>query len=196
MLRHFSAPTLLAAAVLLLSGCGRMGQVEQGRVVEYDAANGIVKMVAEPVSPETSGYSLTPSIVKTPADPAEMGPAPRAGGLVAINPRAGEMIVFDAAANTCRKVAYKPVRIAEHVPPDSPRVAGKTFPVLDRTARTITVYSPADAVLLTFEASDSQLSLPPEAWTAGDQVRYYYKQPGQALRMMNVTRTEMRNAGE
>jgi hypothetical protein len=36
--------------------------------------------------------------------------------------------------------------------------------------------------------------MPADTWRAGDVVRYYYKDPAQALRLMNVTRTDLSNA--
>jgi hypothetical protein len=35
------------------------------------------------------------------------------------------------------------------------------------------------------------LSLPPDTWKSGDMVRYYYKEEGQALRLMNVSKTKL-----
>ena len=37
--------------------------------------------------------------------------------------------------------------------------------------------------------------MPAETWRCGDVVRYYYKEPGKALRMMNVTKTDLSKAG-
>ena len=39
--------------------------------------------------------------------------------------------------------------------------------------------------------ADEYFALPDDTWKAGDDVRYYFKQPGQALRMMNVTATNV-----
>jgi hypothetical protein len=36
--------------------------------------------------------------------------------------------------------------------------------------------------------------MPAGTWQAGDVVRYYYKEPGRALRLMNVTRTDLSKA--
>ncbi len=69
------------------------------------------------------------------------------------------------------------------------------LPHIDRQNRTITVYDSRHRVLLTFSVSDADFNLPADTWKTGDDIRYYYKEPGQALRMMNVTRTEVSEAG-
>jgi hypothetical protein len=38
--------------------------------------------------------------------------------------------------------------------------------------------------------------MPDDTWKIGDEVRYYYKDPAQALRLMNVTRTDLNKGGK
>jgi hypothetical protein len=38
------------------------------------------------------------------------------------------------------------------------------------------------------------LAMPAGTWRAGDVVRYYYKDPARALRLMNVTATDLAKA--
>lgn len=57
------------------------------------------------------------------------------------------------------------------------------------------MYSPSDKMTVTFAASADLLALPADTWKSGDVVRYYYKEPGQALRLMNVTKTDLSKAG-
>jgi hypothetical protein len=45
--------------------------------------------------------------------------------------------------------------------------------------------------LITFPVSDELLAMPVETWRSGDVVRYYYKDPAHALRLMNVTQTDL-----
>jgi len=66
--------------------------------------------------------------------------------------------------------------------------------VVDRVRKTITLYAAKDRTLITFGVSDDLLAMPADTWRAGDVVRYYYKDPAQALRLMNVTRTDLSNA--
>ena len=65
------------------------------------------------------------------------------------------------------------------------------FPVIDRPNKAITVYVPEEKKLVKFTVQDEYLALPDDIWKLGDEIRYYYKQPGQALRMMNVTTTDV-----
>ena len=75
-----------APLALVLIGCGRFGQVNQGRVVQYDREKGLATFIQdsnyrEPGKPRFD--VLPPVTVSIPADPAEMGPAPEAGKLLA-----------------------------------------------------------------------------------------------------------------
>jgi len=51
-------------------------------------------------------------------------------------------------------------------------------------------------LLLTFKPPVEYLSLPEDTWRAGDVVRYYYKDPGKTLRVMNVSKTDLQKTGE
>ncbi len=185
----------VAGLAITAAGCGRMGQVAQGRAVGYDAAKGLVTVALEPGPGRAAPLlDMPPAIVRVPPDPNEMGPAPAPGGLVRIDRANRRLIVFDPPSGLLRQLSYTPVDEHANVSAADARVAGKSFPVIDRAARTITIYDPADGTLLTFAASDDQLSLAEETWRAGDEVRYYFKRPGQALRMMNVTRTDIRKS--
>jgi hypothetical protein len=108
---------------------------------------------------------------------------------MALDTKARRIVIFDAAAGTFRTIDYTPVK-------ERPNVAkAPPAPAVDRAARTITVYSAAEHTLITFAATDDLLALPADTWRSGDVVRYYYKDPDQALRMMNVTKTDLSKAG-
>jgi hypothetical protein len=66
--------------------------------------------------------------------------------------------------------------------------------VVDRARKTITLYAAKDRTLITFAASDDLLAMPGDTWRAGDVIRFYYKDPGRALRLMNVTQTDLSKA--
>ena len=72
-------------------------------------------------------------------------------------------------------------------------VAGKKFPIIDMEKQTVTEYSRRLQALVTFKVPADKLSLPPETWEAGDEVRLYYKENAkhQALRFMNITKTNI-----
>jgi hypothetical protein len=166
------------AAVLALAGCGTMGKVEQGRVIAYNPQTRLVTLIPDP-------GVLPPVTVEAPSDPSEMGPAPVAGGLMLLDAPNRRIVIYDPATHSLRTVQYttfeERTNIAKNPGP----------PVVDRVKKTITIYAPKDRALITFAASDDLLTLPASTWRSGDVVRYYYKEPAQALRMMNVTRTDL-----
>jgi hypothetical protein len=114
-----------------------------------------------------------------------MGPAPVAGGLMLLDAPNRRIVIYDPATHSLRTVQYttfeERTNIAKNPGP----------PVVDRVKKTITIYAPRDRALITFAASDDLLTLPASTWRSGDVVRYYCKDPAQALRMMNVTRTDL-----
>lgn len=168
--------------VMLLSGCGNFGKVEQGWVIAFDRQAGQVTLIPEP-------GVLPPVTIKTPADPDEMGPAPAAGKLLLVDMKARRIVIFDEARQALRTIEYTPVEERRNVA-KAPRA-----PVIDEGRKTITIYWAGERSLVTFAASDDLLALPADTWKAGDVVRYYYKDPGQALRLMNVSRTDLAKAG-
>ena len=60
-----------------------------------------------------------------------------------------------------------------------------------RASGTVTLYAPRSRELVTIKVAEEHLSLPADTWRAGDEIRYYFKDPGQALRMMNVSKTRV-----
>lgn len=170
-----------AAAALLLTSCGPLGKVEQGRVVAYNPQTREVTLIREP-------DLLPPVTVEAPADPNEMGPAPAAGGLLHVDTRNRRLVIYDRAAKSLRTIEYTPLderhNIAKNPGP----------PLVDRSRRTITFYAAKDHALVTFAASADLLAMPAATWRSGDVVRYYYKDPSRALRLMNVTRTDVAKA--
>lgn len=189
---------VFALLPLTLIGCGGFGQVEQGRVIEYDREKGKVTMILDS-NARPHGmprYDVLPPItVRVPSDPSEMGPAPEAGRLLAVDSERRQIVTYDAAGGRLRTVSYVPIEERRSVRPNDPRLRMR-LPLVNREKGTITLYEPRQRVLLTFSASSGQLGLPVETWKAGDEVRYYYKQPDRALRMMNVTKTDLSKAGE
>jgi hypothetical protein len=175
------------AAVLALSGCSPPGKVEQGRVIAYDPQARRVTLIRE-ASTRSSPGILPPLTIETPTDPQEMGPAPAAGGLLLVDARNRCIVFCDPARQSFRTIAYTAIRERHNVA-KSPGPA-----VVDRAAKTITLYAAKDHTLITFAASDDLLAMPADTWRAGDVIRFYYKDPDRALRLMNVTRTDLSKA--
>lgn len=179
-----AALTALALA-LLLAGCAVDGNVEQGRVIGYQADTKQVTLIPESLTGEPT---LPPVTVRTPDNPDEMGPIPTPGKLTLVDAKGGRLVVYDAATQSLRDIPITGVqqrKVAKA--PASPKI--------DRVQKTITIYSPDDRTTITFAATDDLLALPADTWKLGDKVRYYYKEPGQALRLMNVTKTDLSKSG-
>ena len=95
------------------------------------------------------------------------------------------IVIYDRAIQSFRTIAYTPLEERHNVS-KSPGP-----PVLDRARKAITIYAAKDRTLITFAASDDLLAMPADTFRAGDVVRYYYKDPSRALRLMNVTKTDL-----
>ncbi|MBM4283883.1 MAG: DUF4881 domain-containing protein [Deltaproteobacteria bacterium] len=182
---------ILPAALIL--GCAELGKVDQGRVVEFDSAKGIVTLIqdkrAEPGNPDYN--TLPPHVYRIPEDPYEMGPEPKAGRRMKLDTKAKVITIFDPKTQAFQEILYTLIDQREGVPMTSPLVARKEFPLIDKEKKTITIYSSRQRVLVTFTVPEEFMALPREAWEAGDEVRVYYKEEGKALRLMNITQTDI-----
>jgi hypothetical protein len=185
--------TLFAILPIALAlGCGEMGKVEQGRVIAFDKAKETVTFIVDTkhdtANPDYSGAPLTFSL---PKDPMERGEDPKAGLRMKLDTKTREIVIYDPASQGMKKITYTLIDQKENVAKDSPLVAGKKFPMVDKEKRAITVYSGRQKLLVTFNVPEEYLALPDNTWEAGDEVRVYYKVPGQAARFMNITKTDI-----
>jgi len=186
------------AALCFPSGCANFGKVDQGRAIAYDKQKRVVTLILDsaPKSDQPKYDVLPPLAVTLPLDPNETGPAPEAGKLLSLDTKQRTVVFFDQASATVRTVSFVPVEEQNDVSRNDPRVAKAKLPAVDRQKKTVTIYSRRKRLLLTFAVPDEYLALPDDTWKSGDEIRYYYKQPGQALRMMNVSKTDLTKAGK
>jgi len=186
------------AALCFPSGCANFGKVDQGRAIAYDKQKRVVTLILDsaPKSDQPKYDVLPPLAVTLPLDPNETGPAPEVGKLLSLDTKQRTAVFFDQASATVKTVSYVPVDEQDDVSRSDPRVAKAKLPAVDRQKKTVTIYSRRKRLLLTFAVPDEYLALPDDTWKSGDEIRYYYKQPGQALRMMNVSRTDLTKAGK
>lgn len=184
---------LLPVLPLLLGSCGELGEVDQGRVVAFDPVKREVTIIqdkrAEPGNPDYN--TLPPHVYKLPDDPMEVGPLPKAGKRMKLDVKNRVITIFDPATQNFKDIQFTLIDQKENVPKDSPLVVGKNFPIVDRTKKTITIYSGRQRLLVTFTVPDEYFALPDDTWEAGDEVRIYYHKPGVAQRFMNITRTDI-----
>jgi hypothetical protein len=183
----------LAAALLLGAfGCGEQGKVDQGRVIAFDKTKETVTFIND-VKHDTANpdYSGVPVTFALPKDPGERGQDPKAGLRMKLDTKTREIVIYDMLTKGMAKINYTLIDQKENVSKNSPLVEGKKFPIVDKEKKAITVYSGRQKLLVTFSVPDEYLALPSNTWEAGDEVRIYYKKPGQAARFMNITTTDI-----
>jgi hypothetical protein len=184
--------SLAAALVLGAFGCGEQGKVDQGRVIAFDKTKETVTFIND-VKHDTANpdYSGAPVTFALPKDPAERGADPKAGLRMKLDTKTREIVIYDMLTRGMVKISYTLIDQKENVSKNSPLVADKKFPIVDKEKKAITVYSGRQKLLVTFSVPEEYLTLPANTWEAGDEVRVYYKQPGKAARFMNITRTDI-----
>ncbi len=182
------------AATLVLGGlgCGELGKVDQGRVIAFDNAKATVTFINDvkhdPANPDYSGAPMTFAL---PTDPADRGEDPKAGKRMKLDAKTREIVIYDTATQSMKKITYTLIDQKENVAKDDPLVKGKKFPLVEKDKKAITIYSGRQKLLTTFSLPEEYFALPDDTWEAGDEVRVYYKEPGKALRFMNITRTDI-----
>ncbi len=193
MVRKLGWFTLLALLPLaLVFGCEKRGNVVQGRVVNKDKAKKTIDLVLDikhelgkPVYDQ-----LPPVTYALPQDPAEMGPEPKAGKLMEVDPDKKEITIFDDATQSFKTILYQPIDVVKDVGIRDPR-AQKKFPIVDRDKKTITVYHKRKRLITAFSLPEEYFKLPDETFGFGDEVRIYSKAPGKSHRLMNISETDI-----
>jgi hypothetical protein len=189
----------LLIPIMITLGCGELGKVDQGRVIQFDKNKGTVTLIrdknADPQNPE---YSYLPPITYTlPTNLEEMGPDPKVGLRMKLDIPKKQIVIFDTTTQNFKTLQYTLVDQKENITKEDPLVFDKDkdkpkkFPVIDREKKTITLYSKRQQTLITFSLPDEYLALPEYTWDSGDEVRIYYKEEGKARRFMNVTKTDI-----
>ena len=184
---------LVLALSLALAACD-FGQVEQGRCVAFDPASKSVTIVLDSNHDQRNPtYNGGIATYLLPADPAEIGPLPVPGGRVMFDLEKSTVTIYVPQSQSLEVLNVEFVNKQMNIRPSHPMVAGKKFPIIDMEKQTVTEYSRRLQALVTFKVPADKLSLPPETWEAGDEVRLYYKENAkhQALRFMNITKTNI-----
>lgn len=184
--------SLAATLVLGGLGCGELGKVDQGRVIAFDKEKATVTFINDvkhdPANPDYSGAPMTFALPKEPMD---RGEDPKAGKRMKLDAKTREIIIYDTGTQSMKKITYTLIDQKEKVGKDDPLVKGKKFPLVEKDKKAITIYSGRQKLLTTFSLPEEYFALPDDTWEAGDEVRVYYKEPGKALRFMNITRTDI-----
>ncbi|MBF0303985.1 MAG: DUF4881 domain-containing protein [Desulfamplus sp.] len=192
-MRRFIGLALAVVVVMVITGCNDEGKVIQGRVIAYDKENKKVTFIEDKsIIKGKPEYTILPPVVfTTPEDKNEMGAHPSVGQRMKLDVDKNTINIFDTATQQFKEIAYTLIERKDNVSKDSPLVRDKKFPIVDKNAKTIQIFSKRQKILVTFSLPEEYFSLPDETWAAGDEVRIYYKEPGKALRMMNITTTDL-----
>lgn len=189
---------LLILPLAFISGCD-YGKVDQGRVVKIDKDKGVVTLIRDVKNDsQNPEYTYLPALTYTlPKDPNEMGAEPKAGMRMKLDTKKNEIVIFDPAVQKFETIPYTLIDQKENVAKEDPLVwdasqkKAKKNPVVDKDKKTISIYSGRQKILTTFSLPEKYFSLPESTWDAGDEVRIYYKEDGKALRLMNVSKTDI-----
>lgn len=185
---------LVLGLTTFLAACNFEGGVEQGRCVAFNpeakTMTIVVDVTHDQFNPHYSGGAHT---YKLPASPGEMGPTPVVGGRLMIDLAKNTVLIYDNNANAVREIPVQFVDVEKNIRPKHPKVAGKTFPIVDKEQQTVTVYSSRLSALITFKVPASEIDLPVYAWTAGNEMRVAFRtsDKDQAIRIMNVSKTNI-----
>ncbi len=187
---------ILVLAAFALAGCNNeYGKVLQGKVIKYDKDKKTVSLILESehhFGTENQVFDKLPPVTYAlPTDPAEMGPEPKAGMRMLLDPETDKLVYYDEASGSLKTVQFPVLDKQKNVAKDDPRVKDKKFPIVDKDKKSLTVYSSRWKTLVTLSLPDDALALPADTWESGDIVRIYYKEEGKALRFMNVSKTDI-----
>jgi len=194
---------LLALATALLTfgvlGCDEYGKVDQGRVIAFDKDKQTVTVIQDKaMDAQNPDYSiLPPHTYKMPVDPAERGADPKAGFRMKLDVDKKIIRIFNKNSQALEDLPIVLVDVQKDIAKDHPLVfdkdAGKAkpFPVVDQDKKTITIYSGRQKLLATFSVPEEYFGYPASTWDSGDEVRVYFKTEGEALRFMNVSKTDI-----
>jgi hypothetical protein len=190
---------LAALPVVFLAGCVDYGKVDQGRTVAFDPVKKTVTIIRDKANDaQKPDYTYLPALTyQLPTVTAEMGPEPKAGLRMKLDADKGQIVLYDPAKQNFETIAIQIVDKQAGIDSKHPLVydsaAGKAkpFPAVDKDKKIITIYSGRQKLLVSFMVPEAYMDLPTSAWDAGDEVRIYYKEDGKALRLMNVSRTDI-----
>jgi hypothetical protein len=185
--------------LVFVLGCGELGKVDQGRVIDFDKDKKTVTFIrdlkADIGKPE---YTHLPPVVYTvPEDPGEMGPEPKSGYRMKLDTDKNVVVIFDKASQNFKTINYQMVEMKKNVAKDDPLVYDKQadkpkkFPIIDKEKKNITLYSGRQKLLVVFSVPEEYINLEPKTWDSGDEVRVYYHQDGKAQRLMNISKTDI-----
>ena len=134
--------TLVLALSFALAACDFDGGVEQGRCVAFDPAAKTLTIVVDVTHDQSAPhYSGDVHTFKLPAEARDMGPAPTVGGRLMIELEKSALLLYDPDSKSIKELPVQFTDVEKNISAKHPKVAGKTFPVVDKEKQTVTVYS-------------------------------------------------------
>ncbi len=199
--RHILISAAAAAMLMTMAGFSQaeFGQVEQGRTIAFDAEKKEVTLIHDSSGDQLKPIydKLPPSVFKLPVDPNETGQDPKAGQRMKLDTDKKVIVIYDTNTKKFETLPINIVDLQQPIAKDHPLVfdkaenKAKKMPIIDKEKKTITIYSGRQKMLCTFSVPDNYFGYPASTWDAGDEVRIYYKVPGQSLRFMNISKTDI-----
>jgi hypothetical protein len=196
-------PMLLVLIGLSLVGCGEYGKVEQGRTVGFDTTKKppVVWIIKDDGLIEGKPqYTVLPAHpFELPALESETGAATAVGKRINLNVEGKIITMYNEKTQQFDKLPFEVVKDDMNVSVrakhplvwDDATGKARKFPVINEEEKQITIYSRRQNRLTTIKLAPADFAkYSGEDWDAGDEVRIYYKQPGKALRFMNITKTD------
>jgi hypothetical protein len=192
-MKKFIGLILAMLILMMFTGCNDEGKVKQGRTIAFDKEKGQVTFIEDKslVKGKPEYTILPPSVFLIPTDKSEMGGDPAPGQRMKLDADKNTVTIFDTASQQFKEIPYTLIEKKEKVGKDDPLVKGKKFPIVDRTAKTIEIFSSRQKIYVSFSLPIEYFALPDETWAAGDEIRIYYKEEGKSLRLMNITKTDI-----
>ncbi|NQS72711.1 MAG: DUF4881 domain-containing protein [Desulfobulbaceae bacterium] len=202
-------PLVALALAMMMTGCSgdMFGQVEQGRVVSFDKEKNEIAVVHDSAMDQNNPlYDVVPAeVFKLPLVSNEMGPEPAVGQRLKVDADKKVIVIYDLVTQNLVEVPMIDPDLQKSIGNDHPLVfdadtgTAKSFPVIDKANKKLTIYSGRQKLLCTCSLPDEffdETRYPPSTWIAGDDVRIYYKKDeqaavSQALRLMNVSKTNI-----
>ena len=187
--------TLIFVPLLIVIGCKEEEKVDWGRVIAFDRFKGKITLIRDKKFdlqyPDNSqltavSYDLEKGFF-------EIEPKITVGLRIKLDIENSQIIIYDPASQNFKTIKYTLLDKKERIALDNPLVFDadnqklKNFPIVDRERKMITVYSRRQQILMTFTLPEKYFTLPDYTWSAGDEVRVYYKENGKALRLVNIT---------
>ena len=196
-------PLLLVLACLSLTACGEYGKVEQGRVVAFDKSTTppTVTFIKDAGTDDKHPhYTVLPALTfSLPTDPAEVGQAPKVGLRLQLDVEAKIITMYDPSTKEFDKIPFELVENHENVNVrkqhplvyDRETRKERSFPVVKADEQTVTIYSSRQQMLSTIKLAPEYFQKYTDAdWSAGDEIRIYFSEPGKCQRFMNVSQTD------